>query len=232
MSPIKIKYFKSHLIISLLIVLTISIICQFLWFPSPFLFIDGTWIALLILATVDIILGPSLTFLLINSVKSKKAILVDIFVITILQLSALTYGLLQIEKERVVALVHSNGAFSLVPKKELNNNDYAYLHKLPQYQGIYYAMVLDSDLVEHSKGNTKPLLYSPASYKKLNKNITSHTQYPYEKLPIDIQKMYSSDYIFKVLAGKKENAILVFTNNMVLIDIILLPPPEKMPSQN
>jgi hypothetical protein len=223
MTSLKTKYFKYHLAFSSLVIISISATCQLLWFPAPFIFIDGTWIALLILAIVDITLGPLLTLLLINETKSKQAILVDIFVIGVLQLSALVYGLVQIEQERVVALVHSNGAFSLVPKKELSDNDYEYLIKLPQYQGIYYAMVVDSDLVEHSKGNSKPLLYTPAWYKELNKSITSYTQYPYEKLPVTIKEAYSSSYIFKGLAGKRENAILVFNNDMRLINIVLLP---------
>lgn len=223
MPSIKRKYFLFHLTLSVLIVLAISLICQYLWFPSPFIFIDGTWVALLILAAVDITLGPLLTLLLIHQRKSKKEIFVDLFVIGILQISALIYGLVQIEKEQVLAIVHSDGAFNLVPKKELNANELSFLEKLPQFRGIYYGMVLNSDLLQHSKTSSKPLIYSPDMFQSVTKNEILISVFPYQKLPALIKEKYSSKYIFKGLAGKKQNAVIVFTENMELIDILLLP---------
>jgi hypothetical protein len=224
MTSIKIKYFKYHLTISLLVVLTLSVICQFFWFPMPFLFIDGTWVALLIIAAVDIVLGPLLTLLLIKQDKSRKERLVDLSVIAILQLSALVYGLSQIEQERVVALVHSEGAFNLVPKKELAESEIAYLKDFPQYHGIYYAMVVSTDLVAHATtSNSKPFIYSPLMYRELNQKEILNTPYLYTKLPKKIKEKYNKQYIFKGLAGKKQNAVLVLTQEMTLIDIMLLP---------
>jgi hypothetical protein len=190
----------------------------------PFIFIDGTWIALLILATVDIILGPLLTLLLIKPSKSKKERYIDLSIIAILQLSALIYGLNQIEKEQVVAIVHSDGAFNLVQKKELNAYEIDDLKGLPQYSGIYYAMAVSTDLVKHATtNNNKPFIYTPTMYRELNKKEILNTPYPYRKLPINIKDKYTEQYIFKGLAGKKQNAILVLTQDMLLIDIMLLP---------
>lgn len=66
MDKLKLLFFKWHLFLSFSVVFLIIFICQFVWFPSPFLMLDGTWIAILILASIDIILGSLLTLLLIS----------------------------------------------------------------------------------------------------------------------------------------------------------------------
>ena len=110
------EYFIKHLLGSITTVLIISITCLWLWFPSPFILLDGTWIALLILAGVDITLGPLLTLMLVSSKKSIHAIVVDMTLILTLQIGALAYGFIQIEQQRVVALVHFTNAFHIVAK--------------------------------------------------------------------------------------------------------------------
>ena len=223
MLSLKLKYFYSHLAISALVVISIGFTCQFLWFPTPFIFIDGTWVALFILAIVDITLGPLLTLLLINARKSKQALLVDMLIIVSLQLTALTYGLIQIEKEQVLAIVHYDGAFNLIPKKELKANELSVIEKLPEYHGIRYAMIVDADLFQHSKNSTEQLLYSAMMYRRLTKKEILKAVYPYKNLPKKIKDKYNSSYIFKGLAGKKQDAVLVLTENMKLVDIMLLP---------
>jgi hypothetical protein len=73
-------------------------VCQYLWFPTPFLRLDGTWRALLTLATVDIVIGPLLTLILVSAKKSKRELYIDMLVILTVQPSALGYGLMQIEQ--------------------------------------------------------------------------------------------------------------------------------------
>jgi len=223
MDILKRKYFSWHLASSMVIVTTIGLTCQFLWFPTPFLQIDGTWFALLILAAVDITLGPLLTLLLVSSKKSTGELVVDMFVIVAIQISALSYGLMQIERERVWAIVHLDGAFNLVTKKEIPNLQLIAKQELPQYHGIYYAMVLNSDLPIHTETSNHPLLYSPERFQFITKQAMKSSEFPYQKLPTNVQEKYNTDYIFNVLAGKRHNAVLVLDNNMKLIDILLLP---------
>jgi hypothetical protein len=125
-------------------VLTLGIVCQYLWFPTPFLRLDGTWRALLTLATVDIVIGPLLTLILVSAKKSKRELYIDMLVILTVQPSALGYGLMQIEQERVLAIVHLDSMFNLIPKKEICAEQLSVDYTLPTYNSIYYAMVLNS----------------------------------------------------------------------------------------
>ncbi|NQY50962.1 MAG: hypothetical protein HRT50_18065, partial [Colwellia sp.] len=146
MDSLKRKFFSWHITTSLIVVAFIALYCQFIWFPAPFLQVDGTWFALLIIAAVDITLGPLLTLLLVSSKKSARDLVVDMSVIVVIQISALGYGLSQIEQERTWAIVHLDGVFNLVAKKEIAKLQLIAKQELPQYQGIYYAMVVNSDL--------------------------------------------------------------------------------------
>ena len=224
---LKLKFFKWHLTASIAVVIIIGFICQWLWFTAPFLLLDGTWIALLILAGVDITIGPLLTLLLVSTKKSKQAIVFDMLVILSVQVTALSYGLMQIEQQRVVALVHFNNVFYLVAKQ--NVSDAAFKQdKLPEYHGMKYGMIDDAKTFEHYKSSNKPILYTTSLYSPLNKSGVTQKTFPLDKVPLNIKHKYGTDFTFKALAGKKRNAIVVLkevstSDEMKIVDIILMP---------
>ncbi|TPH12052.1 hypothetical protein [Litorilituus lipolyticus] len=235
MNSLKIRYFYRHLIISILIVGSVTYICQLIWFPSPFIELDGTWRALLVLIGVDITLGPLLTLILVNSSKSKFELRLDMLVIVLLQASALIFGLSKIEQERVWAIVHYDGAFHSITKKDISESEYKTKLNLPQFQKIYFAMILEKDVNNHTKQESTSFLFSPTIYKNITKEEIEKQSFSYDNLPEYIQNKYQNKYIFKGLAGKKRNAALVFNPNMKLIDIVLLPEqsePENISSNN
>ena len=222
MDKLKLTFFKWHLSFSVIIVLSISLLCQFYWFPSPFLMLDGTWVGLFIMATIDIVIGPLLTLLLVSSKKTKRAIAVDLVSILLIQLSALSYGVSQIEGERVVAIVHFEHVFHLVSKKELGSLSSSINKKIPTYKGIYYAMVLSTEVTEHSKTSSKAILYSPERYLALSGLELNKIVFNYDKLPLTIKQQYSTGgYTFKALTGKGAKANVILDKNMKIIDIII-----------
>ena len=225
MTSLKLKFFAWHLIASITVVFTITVICIFVWFPQPFFQIDGTGQALMILAGVDVVIGPLLTLLFVTSKKSTRELLIDIVVILIIQISALSYGLIQIEQERVWAIVHIDGIFMLVTKKEIHPEQLAQNYKLPKFNNIYYAMVLDSELVLNSQESDTVIYYNPKRYHPLTKKGISMVNIIYAKLPIKIRNKYDSSYTFKFLAGKKQDAVVVLNEKVEIIDIMLKPQP-------
>jgi predicted component of type VI protein secretion system len=124
-------------------------------------------------------------------------------VILTIQISALSYGLIKIEQERVWAIVHTDGVFMLVTKKEILPEQLTQDYKLPKFNNIYYAMVLDSELVLNAQESDKVIYYNPKRYHPLTKKIISSVNIIYAKLPIEIRKKYDSSHYFKFLAGKK-----------------------------
>jgi len=221
MNNLKKKYFFRHLYISLLIVLSISLACQHYWFPAPFLLLDGTWFAVLILAIVDIIIGPFLTLLLVHSKKSKIELRLDIAITLIIQLSALSYGLSKIYQERAFAIVYENGLFHPIPTKEIHPSSLTQKLDLPKYKNVYYAMIGKTDIqpeIVH-----RPSLYSPQKYKKVTREILQDQNLEYKSLPLEIKDKYDESHHFKILAGKSRVAIIIFNKNMEILDIEISP---------
>lgn len=106
------KFFLSHLFISICIGLTAIGLIFLVWYPAPLAKAIGvTHISLMLLA-IDVILGPVLGFIVFK--EGKKTLKMDLAVIIILQLSALSYGLYSIYQGRPAWLVFQNGYFDLV----------------------------------------------------------------------------------------------------------------------
>lgn len=220
---LKLKYFYWHFSTSLLVAVAISLICQYYWFPSPFLLLDGTWFAILILVCVDVTLGPLLTFIIVSSKKAKNTLIIDMGIIIIFQICALVYGLMQIERERVVAIIHYGDAFHLVAKKEVAMDVLLSNSELSKYKGVFYAMVTRENQNQYLAPQETPPLYSPMLYQPLSEDAIKSRVFPYHNVPIRTKLEYGSKYIYKLLVGKKRTANIVFDQQMNIIDITLIP---------
>jgi hypothetical protein len=219
MDRLKKRFFLFHLCSSLVIISVTSLICQQYWFPDPFLLIDGTWFAISLLAIIDIIVGPLLTLLLVNSKKSNSELKVDLIIILFFQISAFVYGLTKIYEERIYSLVYANSIFHPIPVKEIDKKFQISKLNLPQYKGIYYAMVKPKG---SGKSNLeKHAIYSPDKYQALTNEILKGKEVEYDSLPKNITSQYNTSFIFKVLAGKKRSAIIVLDKQMNILNIEL-----------
>lgn len=103
-----------HLVLSLSLTILLAFWIYYRWFPAPFSFAAGALTGLLIVVSVDMCLGPFLTFILMHSKKSARETLVDAVLIATLQGTALGYGLWQVYLARPAAVVFWQDAFYLV----------------------------------------------------------------------------------------------------------------------
>ena len=110
----KLKASGIHLGISSVIFLGILYLILVEWYPGVFFEAEGGWSGIKLMAAVDLILGPSLTFIIFNHLKAKKEIVFDLSLIAIIQSSALIWGGLQVYSERPVTLVMWEGTFYTV----------------------------------------------------------------------------------------------------------------------
>lgn len=108
----RLKAFATHLVISLVIILTILSILIFAWFPPPFFNTDGGWTGIRIIAGVDVVLGPLLTLIVFK--PGKPGLKFDLTVIGLMQLSALTWGIWMLHHERPIAAVYADDYFTPV----------------------------------------------------------------------------------------------------------------------
>lgn len=126
----KLKAAGIHLGISVFIFFGILYLILVEWYPGVFFEAEGGWSGIKLMAAVDLILGPSLTLIIFNHTKAKKEIAFDLSLIAIVQISALTWGGLQVYSERPVALVMWEGTFYTVTedyykKQDINLEDIA-----------------------------------------------------------------------------------------------------------
>ncbi|PID62038.1 MAG: hypothetical protein CSB44_04665 [Gammaproteobacteria bacterium] len=104
--------FAIHLSLSLLAFSTLVAMMILFWFPGELFFIDGGIQGLKLVAMVDLVLGPSLTLILYRPGKPK--LLLDMSLIAMVQISALTYGFYTTWHQRTVAVVFADNSFQTV----------------------------------------------------------------------------------------------------------------------
>ncbi len=113
----------THLALSLFVVTIVVAIMVFIWYPPPLFAILGGYGLLLIIAGVDICLGPLLTFIVFKS--GKKGMTFDLIVIGVCQLAALVYGLYTIAEVRPAFMVFAKDRFELVRATDIPVDKYA-----------------------------------------------------------------------------------------------------------
>ena len=107
----KLKAAGIHLIISFFIVASVLIIMNLLWYPNAYFTLMGGQRLVLVLASVDVVLGPLLTFIVFKS--GKKSLRFDLFCIAVVQLLALSYGIYVMFESRPVFTVFNKDKFQI-----------------------------------------------------------------------------------------------------------------------
>src|SRR4029078_12975478 len=101
-----------HLSISLLIGLIVGALLFGVWYPPPYFHAAGADQLVLLLVSVDIVLGPLLTLVVFKS--GKWGLKFDLTLIAVMQTIALVYGLSVVLRSRPVFLVAAVDRFVLV----------------------------------------------------------------------------------------------------------------------
>lgn len=112
-----------HLLISATVAASVLTFVLLLWYPGPLSRISGVGAILGLLLSVDVVLGPVLTLLVFD--RRKRSLRVDLAVIACVQLAALAYGLVSLEKGRPHYLVFAKDRIEAVSLADLRATDIA-----------------------------------------------------------------------------------------------------------
>lgn len=112
-----------HLLVSAIIACIVAGTILFLWYPGQYADICKGIQLIWLVISVDIVLGPLLTFVAFDKKKKKAELLRDIVVICILQISGLIYGAHVVYVARPVAMVFEGSQFRIVAANDVDTKE-------------------------------------------------------------------------------------------------------------
>lgn len=89
------------------------------WYPQLWFAIDGGWQGVRIMIAVDLVLGPTLTLIIFNPAKSRRALVFDLSLIGLTQICAFAWGVYAVHAQRPVAISYWDGAFHSFEERSL-----------------------------------------------------------------------------------------------------------------
>ncbi len=249
----KLRAFGIHFSLSLLIFFILLYIVIFYWYPPPFFSTDGGWQGIRIIAGVDLVLGPVLTFIAFNSSKPLRTLKLDLGLIGLVQIAALTWGMWTVHNERPYLAVFADGSFYplayyQVPETGLSIED---VNKLVDSDSVPKKIYVDIpiDEQEHMAVLTKavataPIQYMGERYQRFDKNqinnilhfsidMDAYLKGEPETWNKEYQKFIKShpntlnDMLFFPLNARYGKHIVAFNQNTLdFVEILDIPPPK------
>jgi hypothetical protein len=127
----------THLLICLVIAALAATLVFAVWYPWPYRIISGGQDLFVLVVSVDLVLGPLLTFAIFDVAKKGwPHVRRDLVVIGVLQLAALIYGLYTVYQVRPVAMVLEVDRFRVVMAADV------YEPELPEAPEAYRRLPL------------------------------------------------------------------------------------------
>lgn len=226
----KLKASAIHLAISAFIIGCFLLFTLTIWYPEPFFTISGLQHIILILISIDIILGPLLTFIVFK--PQKASLKFDLTIIGFIQIIALSYGIHTIYESHPLYIAYAIDRFTPINANEVNPEKATYDElKKSTINGpsLVYVQKPD-DPAEMSRVTMevlsgKPDLDARPEYYKPIQNFMSKimaNSIPIEKLQSNTANKEQldnflnkngkniRDYAFLALSGKEKDVIWVF----------------------
>lgn len=126
-----------HFVLSIAVALLAAGLVFWLWYPGAYRGLSGGRELFLLVVTVDVVLGPLLTFAVFDRAKGWPHLRRDLAVIVAIQFAALVYGLHTVYIVRPVALVFEKDRFRVISAADVHRPD------LPQALEAYRSLPLD-----------------------------------------------------------------------------------------
>ena len=165
-----------HFTLSLIVFSLFILVLLYHWFPEPYFSTTGGWQGLVIVAAVDLILGPLLTLIIFNIKKPRKELVIDLSLIAIIQISALCWGIYTMYTQRPLAVTFWEDkfytvsaehfpAYNIKPEilKQFGDNYPVYIYVQPAVTEEEKQFFLNKTVGEKIPPNLLPELYRPIS---------------------------------------------------------------------
>ena len=108
-----------HLTLSAVVAALAALLVFALWYPWPYREISSGRELFLLVVSVDVVLGPLITFAVFDRAKPRRELRRDLAVVGLLQLTALLYGLWTVQLARPVHMVFEFDRFRVVHRVDI-----------------------------------------------------------------------------------------------------------------
>jgi hypothetical protein len=125
-----------HLLVSAAVAAAAAALVFGVWFPGIYRQVAGGRDLFVLITSVDVALGPLLTFAVFNVKKGWRHLRRDLAVIGAIQLTALIYGLVAVYGARPVAMVFETDRFRVITVAQVETQE------LPQARPEYWQLPL------------------------------------------------------------------------------------------
>lgn len=251
--PAKLRAALIHAGISTIIFMVFLYLILVEWYPPPFFTTDGGWNGVVIMVLVDIVLGPTLTFIIFNPRKSRKEIFFDLSMIALIQFGALAWGGYTVYSQRPVAVIEWEGVLKPLTAEPLYVQDKT-LADLQQFDtgarpiiraeppktkdeiGTMMELALNKDIGETQQfWMFRSFKGSLAEIKKSALDITAVTTTNAEiKSALDkfLEQSHGKtveDFLYLKFAGRYKDTIFVFDAAGDKVGHLMWGMPERLP---
>lgn len=103
-----------HLVLSAVVAILAGVLVFGLWYPFPYRVLSGGTDLFRLVVSVDVVLGPLITFAIFNRAKPRKELRRDLTIVVLMQLAGLAYGLSTVYEARPVHMVYEIDRFRVV----------------------------------------------------------------------------------------------------------------------
>lgn len=114
----KLRAARVHLLAGIPLLALLAALILFVWYPGPFLEFQESGRAALLLIVVAFFIGPALTFVVYS--KGKRALLLDLSVIVLIQLIAIGWGALSLYQNRPYFMVYTVDRFEVLSRRDVD----------------------------------------------------------------------------------------------------------------
>jgi hypothetical protein len=121
----RLKFFRWHLLASLVVLTSLLGALYLGWYRWPGWYLADAAHVIMLIAGVDVVIGPALTFVVAGALKPRRELTRDIAVIAAIQLCALLYGTVLLWSGRPLYYAFSENVLQLVQAYDIDARELA-----------------------------------------------------------------------------------------------------------
>lgn len=114
-----------HMVVNLMVAVLVAGVIFGIWYPYPYRQMLGGLGLFFLVTSIDVVCGPILTAILASPTKTTRAVIVDVGLVVLIQISALAYGLHTVFIARPVAVMFEADRFVVVSAIDVNQESLA-----------------------------------------------------------------------------------------------------------